>query len=116
MLGIEGAQFQPLGGLAMQDFRHHLAFAGPDDDAVTSPHLRARLMQLVLNIDDFADAAPTLQRLKQAGLRTAILSNGTATMLASGSIDAYQGTGIWKPPALRFACSCSQIGSTLASW
>lgn len=52
---------------------------------IADAHLRARLMQLVLNIDAFADAAPTLQRLKQAGLRTAILSNGTATMLLSAT-------------------------------
>jgi 2-haloacid dehalogenase len=52
---------------------------------IADAHLRARLMQLVLNVDAFADAAPTLQRLKQAGLRTAILSNGTATMLLSAT-------------------------------
>lgn len=52
---------------------------------IADAHLRARLMQLVLNADAFADVLPTLQRLKQAGIRTAVLSNGTATMLLSAT-------------------------------
>lgn len=52
---------------------------------IADAHLRARLMQLVLNIDPFADAAPALQRLKEKGMRTAVLSNGTNTMLLSAT-------------------------------
>lgn len=52
---------------------------------IADAQLRARLMQLVLNIDAFADAEPAVQRLKQAGMRTAILSNGSATMLLSAA-------------------------------
>ena len=53
--------------------------------SIADPHLRARLMQLVLNIDAFADAAPALQCLKEGGMRTAVLSNGTTTMLLSAT-------------------------------
>jgi 2-haloacid dehalogenase len=59
---------------------------------IADAHLRARLMQLMLNIDVFPDAQPTLQRLKQAGMRTAILSNGTTTMLLS----AVKHTALYK--------------------
>lgn len=52
---------------------------------IADPQLRARLMQLVLNIDAFADAAPALQRLKEHGVRTAVLSNATTTMLLSAT-------------------------------
>lgn len=59
---------------------------------LADPHLRARLMQLTLNVDAFADAAPALQRLKAGGMRTAILSNATTTMLLS----ATKHTGLYK--------------------
>jgi 2-haloacid dehalogenase len=47
------------------------------DDAA----LADRLMALYLCLDAFPDVAVTLQALRQAGLATAILSNGTPTML-----------------------------------
>lgn len=59
---------------------------------LADPHLRARLMQLILNVDAFADAAPALQRLKAGGMRTAVLSNATTTMLLS----ATKHTGLYK--------------------
>jgi 2-haloacid dehalogenase len=52
---------------------------------IADAQLRARLMQLVLNIDAFHDAASTLQHLKDKGIRTAVLSNGTTTMLLSAT-------------------------------
>ena len=51
--------------------------------AIDDPLLRAELMQLYLNIDAFDEARPVLERVKQAGLKTAILSNGSPTMLTS---------------------------------
>lgn len=59
---------------------------------LADPHLRARLMQLILNVDAFPDAAPALQRLKAGGMRTAVLSNATTTMLLS----ATKHTGLYK--------------------
>ena len=41
--------------------------------------LRDRLMSLYLELDAFPEVPQVLQRLKQAGLQTAILSNGTPT-------------------------------------
>ena len=43
--------------------------------------LRARLMDLYLRLDAFPEVPDVLRRLKAAGLKTAILSNGTPEML-----------------------------------
>ena len=43
--------------------------------------LRERLMQLFLKLTAFPDVVPALTRLKAAGLKTAILSNGSPAML-----------------------------------
>ncbi|RAU22656.1 haloacid dehalogenase type II [Paramagnetospirillum kuznetsovii] len=47
--------------------------------------LRARLMESWLCPRLYADAKPTLLRLRQAGFANAILSNGTQAMLAAGA-------------------------------
>jgi len=47
------------------------------------PGLRDRLMALYLTLDAYPEVASTLERLKRAGMRTAILSNGTPDMLAA---------------------------------
>jgi 2-haloacid dehalogenase len=49
--------------------------------AINDPALRERLMNLFLRLEAFPEVADTLRRLKDAGLRTAILSNGTPDML-----------------------------------
>jgi 2-haloacid dehalogenase len=49
--------------------------------AVTAPGIRAQLMDAYLHLDPFPEVPATLQALRQAGLRTAILSNGDPTML-----------------------------------
>ncbi len=48
---------------------------------IADPPLRARLMNLYLTLDVFPDVPDALRRLKAAGARTAILSNGTPDML-----------------------------------
>src|SRR5260370_5022816 len=48
---------------------------------VDRPGLRDRLMALYLSLDAFPEVPETLRRLKAAGLRTAILSNGSPQML-----------------------------------
>jgi 2-haloacid dehalogenase len=50
---------------------------------VDDPALRERLMACYLHLDVFADVPATLERLRAAGLKTAILSNGTPGMLRS---------------------------------
>ena len=49
-----------------------------DDD------LKSRLMDAYLSLDAYPDVAPALAELRRAGLRTAILSNGTPAMLKAG--------------------------------
>ena len=76
---------------------------GIDDSA-----LREGLMQAYLTLDAYGDVAMTLAKLKSAGLRTAILSNGSPRMLGSavksagieGDLDAVlsiEDVGIYKP-------------------
>jgi 2-haloacid dehalogenase len=48
---------------------------------IDRPGLRDRLMTLYLTLDTFPEVPETLRRLRQAGLRTAILSNGSKKML-----------------------------------
>jgi 2-haloacid dehalogenase len=70
--------------------------------------LRDRLMGLYLELDAFPEVPQVLQRLKQARLRTAILSNGTPAMLESAvkharlgglidSILSVEEVGVYKP-------------------
>jgi 2-haloacid dehalogenase len=70
--------------------------------------LRERLMSLYLELDVFPEVPLVLRRLKQAGLRTAILSNGTPTMLNAAvkharldglidSILSIEDVGVYKP-------------------
>lgn len=83
-------------------------------------HLRARLMQLMLNADTFPDALPTLQRLKQIGMRTAILSNGTTTMLLSATkhtalykffdlVVSTESTHAYKPDPATYSLICDRL-------
>src|SRR5215472_14746896 len=51
--------------------------------ALTDMGLRERLMELYLTLDVFPEAVPELHRLRGAGLKLAILSNGTPRMLAA---------------------------------
>jgi len=75
---------------------------------VSEPALRARLMELYERLDTYPDARDTLARLRAAGLRTAILSNGSPRMLAaavesaslSGLLDmvlSVEEAGVYKP-------------------
>lgn len=57
------------------------------DDA----ELRDRLMNLYLTLDVFPEAPAMLERLKSAGLKTAILSNGSPDMLTAAVTNARIG-------------------------
>ncbi len=50
---------------------------------VEDPTLRAELMALYLSLDAFPDAQACLETIKGRRLRTAVLSNGTQTMLTA---------------------------------
>lgn len=75
---------------------------------IEKPGLRERLMTLYLTLEAFPEVPAVLKRLKQAGLQTAILSNGSPKMLDAvvqganlvGLIDAVlsvEEVGIYKP-------------------
>src|SRR5215813_7959044 len=49
--------------------------------AIEKPGLRDRLMNLYLTLDAFPEVPDVLARLKKAGLKTAVLSNGSPAML-----------------------------------
>jgi 2-haloacid dehalogenase len=72
------------------------------------PGLRDRLMALYLTLDPFPEAPDVLRRLTSAGLRTAILSNGSPAMLdpvvrAAGldtvfaAVLSVESVGVYKP-------------------
>ena len=55
---------------------------------LTSPALRERLLALYWELDAYPEVTAMLARLKAAGARTAILSNGTPEMLAAAVTSA----------------------------
>jgi len=57
---------------------------------ISNEGLRNKLMSLYKTLDVFPEVLATLEQLKSAGLKTAILSNGSPEMLLS----AVKGTGI----------------------
>ena len=86
-----------------------------DDD------LKNRLMDAYLSLDAYSDVAPALAELRRAGLRTAILSNGTPAMLNAGvrsagigdSLDAVlsiEDVGIYKPHPSVYQLACDRLG------
>ena len=52
-----------------------------DSLAIASPQRRARLMELYLTLDTFPEVRGVLRQLREAGFKTAILSNGSPAML-----------------------------------
>src|SRR5262249_61320998 len=77
--------------------------------AIEKPGLRDRLMNLYLTLDAFPEVPDVLARLKKAGVRTAILSNGSPAMLdaavKAAKLDAgldaglsLEAGGVYKPP------------------
>jgi len=50
--------------------------------------LRTRLMELYMTLEAYPDVVETLERLKAAKMKTAILSNGSMTMLIAGAKNA----------------------------
>jgi len=83
--------------------------------------LRDQLMDCYRNIDPFPEVPGVLQRLKQEGLRLAILSNGSPDMLAAASkhaqLDAVleaslsvDAVKIFKPDRRVYQLACDHFG------
>ena len=88
---------------------------------LTDPGLRESLMNLYLRLNAFPDVADVLRRLKTAGLTTAILSNGSPSMLRSavehagiaGLLDvvlSVEEVGVYKPHPRVYQLAVDRLG------
>jgi 2-haloacid dehalogenase len=82
--------------------------------------LRARLMNLYLILSAYPEVPDTLNRLKAAGMKLAILSNGTPAMLAAAVANAaitdlfdailsVEEVKIYKPHPSVYGLACAQL-------
>jgi len=87
---------------------------------IQEPGLRSRLMDAYGRLGAYPDAEATLGRLRQAGLKTAILSNGAPRMLASavksarldGLLDqvlSVEEVGVYKPHPSVYRLACDRL-------
>jgi len=94
--------------------------------AIEAPGLRDQLMALYLTLAPFPEVPDVLGRLKSAGLRTAILSNGSPQMLAAavagakleGLLDAVlsvEDVGVYKPHPKVYQLALDRLGLPAAA-
>jgi len=88
---------------------------------ISNAALRSRLMNLYLTLDAFPEVPVMLQRLKAAGLKTAILSNGSPKMLEAAVKNAKIGhlldavlsvetVGVYKPHPKVYRLAVDRLG------
>jgi 2-haloacid dehalogenase len=88
--------------------------------------LRARLMDLYLTLDAFPEVPDVLRRLKAAGIKTAILSNGTPEMLDAAVTSAgigelldavlsVEAVGVYKPHPKVYHLAVDRFGVPAAA-
>jgi 2-haloacid dehalogenase len=88
---------------------------------IEDPALTERLMDLYLRLDAYPDVRPALTKLRGAGLKTAILSNGEPKMLAAAVqhagiadlLDAnlsIEEVGIYKPDRRVYQLAVDRLG------
>ena len=91
---------------------------------VDDPALRNRLMDLYDNLQAFPEVPEVLRTLKQAGIATAILSNGSPDMLDAavrhtgigGALDAVlsvEAVGVYKPHPSVYQLAAREFGTSL---
>jgi 2-haloacid dehalogenase len=89
--------------------------------AIEQPGLRDRLMALYLALETFPEVPAMLRKLKQAGMHTAILSNGSPRMLEAivtgaridGLLDAVlsvEAAGVYKPHPKVYQLAIDRLG------
>ena len=89
--------------------------------SLEKPGLRDRLMQLYLELETFPEVPEALQRLKRAGMRTAILSNGSPKMLDTvvkaskldtllDAVLSVEDAGIYKPHRKVYQLAVDRLG------
>ena len=88
---------------------------------VADPALHERLMQLYLSLEAYEEAGATLAAIKNAGLATAILSNGSPQMLQAAvrsaglgarldAVLSVEDAGVYKPDARVYQLAVDQLG------
>ena len=88
---------------------------------ITRTGLRERLLNLYLTLEAFPEVRDTLARLKQAGMRTAILSNGSPPMLKAAvqsaqinhlldAVLSVEEVGIYKPHPRVYQLAVDRLG------
>jgi 2-haloacid dehalogenase len=93
---------------------------------IDQPGLRDRLMRLYLTLDAFPEVPDILARLKKAGLKTAILSNGSPAMLdaavkAAGldtlldAVLSVEAVGVYKPHPKVYQLAVDRLGISAAA-
>lgn len=125
---LKQLQYTWLRGLA----EHHADFWQVTGDAldfalatlnIERPGLRARLMNLYLQLSTYPEVPAMLQELKQRGIKLAILSNGSPPMLAAvvrysgleGVFDAVlsvEEVGVYKPHPLVYGLAAQRLAIT----
>lgn len=88
---------------------------------VNVPALRERLMQLYLELDTFPEVTDVLTRLKEGGMKTAILTNGSPEMIAAAvensgieslldAVLSVEKVGIYKPHPSVYQMAVDDLG------
>jgi len=91
------------------------------DHGIDDPGLRDRLMELYLTLEAYTDVVACLEALRGGGRKTAILSNGSPTMLQaaveSAGLEALldaslsiEEVGIYKPDSRVYQLAVDQLG------
>lgn len=89
--------------------------------SINGPDLRDRLMALYLILDTFPEVSNVLQRLKAAGLKCAILSNGSPKMLEAAVrrsrlealldlVLSVEEVGVYKPSPKVYQLAVDRLG------
>jgi 2-haloacid dehalogenase len=92
-----------------------------ETQGIHEPSLRDRLMDLYLTLEPFPEVPAVLRRLRAAGLKTAILSNGTPAMLdalvaGAGLQDQFDAVlsveqvGVYKPHPSVYQLALDTLG------
>ncbi len=88
---------------------------------IENPELRDRLIDQYRHLDAYPDVGAALSALRDAGFKTAILSNGSPDMLASGvssaglddvldAVLSVDEVGIYKPHPSVYQLACNRFG------
>jgi 2-haloacid dehalogenase len=93
---------------------------------IANPPLRERLMSLYLTLDAFPEVPEVLRALRAAGLKTAILSNGSPRMLEAAvrsaglaerldAVLSVEEVGVFKPHAKVYQLAVDRLGIPAAA-